>query len=102
MRGLPVPRVLLATLVALSVAGLGALRATHPSRAAAPGVIVFASDRAKAEPGEIFALAPGLAPRSVSRSLAADHGLAVAPVGDRIAFWSSRSGWDQIYLARAD
>jgi hypothetical protein len=38
----------------------------------------------------------------VSRSLAADYGLAVAPVGDLIAFWSERSGADRLYLARSD
>ena len=38
----------------------------------------------------------------VSRSLAPDYGLAVAPVGDQIAFWSDRSGAPRLYLARAD
>src|SRR5664279_1644736 len=73
--------------------------ATH---AASPGLILFASDRDKADPGEIYSLAPGTAPRDVSRSLAADYGLAVAPVGDRIAFWSDRSGAPRVYLARSD
>jgi Tol biopolymer transport system component len=65
-------------------------------------MIVFASDRLKSEPGEIYSLGAGTAPRDVSRSLAWDYGLAVAPAGDRIAFWSGRTGSDQIYLARAD
>ena len=78
-------------------------RATRiSSDAAAPGLIVFASDRAKSNPGEIYSLAPGTAPRSVSRSLAADYALAVAPAGGLIAFWSYRGGADRLYLARAD
>ena len=64
-------------------------------------LIVFASDRAKYNPGEIYSLAPGSAPRDVSRSLAADYGLAVAPRATR-----SRSGAAAaaatVYLARSD
>ena len=86
--------------LALVVAAL-ALRA-RDSHAAPGGTIVFASDRAKYDPGEIYSLAPGEPPRDVSRSLASDYGLAVAPVGDRIAFWSGRSGTDRVYLARSD
>ena len=40
--------------------------------------------------------------RDVSRSLAPDYGLAVAPVGDQIAFWSDRGGSERVYLARGD
>jgi Tol biopolymer transport system component len=65
-------------------------------------MVVFVSDRDKANPGEIYSLAPGGAPLDVSRSLAPDYGLAVAPVGDLIAFWSGRSGRDGVYLARSD
>jgi Tol biopolymer transport system component len=90
---------LLAALVALG--GLLVSRGA-PSHAAAPGVIVFASDRDKSDPGEIYSLAPGSAPRDVSRSEAPDYGLAVAPVGNLIAFWSSRGGTDGMYLARED
>ena len=55
---------------------------------------MFASDRAKFDPGEIYSLALARAPRNVSRSLAGDYGLAVAPTGDQIAFWSGRTGTD--------
>ena len=63
---------------------------------------MFASDRAKFDPGEIYSLALARAPRNVSRSLAGDYGLAVAPTGDQIAFWSGRTGTDRVYLARSD
>jgi Tol biopolymer transport system component len=102
MGRLPWPRALLATLLALSLAGAGAVHGAGSSHASASGLIVFASDRDKANPGEIYSLAPGSAPRDVSRSLADDYGLAVAPVGDLIAFWSGRSGVDRVYLARSD
>src|SRR5258705_6582333 len=98
MGRLPWPRALLATLLALSLAGAGAVHGAGSSHASASGLIVFASDRDKANPGEIYSLAPGSAPRDVSRSLAGDYGLAVAPVGDLIAFWSGRSGVDRVYL----
>jgi Tol biopolymer transport system component len=98
---LPLPRALLATVVVL-VAGAALVLRAGSSHAARAGVIVFASDRDKDEPGEIYSLARATAPRDVSRSLAGDYGLAVAPVGDQIAFWSDRSGSDQIYLARSD
>jgi Tol biopolymer transport system component len=94
--------VLATALVALPVASVGAVLRAGPSHAAAPGMIVFASDRDKFNPGEIYSLALGSAPRDVSRSLAGDYGLAVAPVGDRIAFWSGRTGTDRVYLARSD
>src|SRR6476646_5669586 len=68
----------------------------------AVAVLGFASDRGKYNPGEIYSLAPGVAPLDISHTLATEHGLAVAPVGDQIAFWSSRSGDDEVYLARSD
>jgi Tol biopolymer transport system component len=97
MRRLPLPRAFLPALVVLSVAGAGLVHSAASSRSAGAGMIVFASDRLKSEPGEIYSLAPATAPRDVSRSLAPDYGLAVAPAGDLIAFWSGRTGNDQIY-----
>ena len=47
--------------------------------ASATSEIVFASDRANANPGEIFSLAAGRAPVDVSRSPATDLDAAVAP-----------------------
>jgi Tol biopolymer transport system component len=102
MRRLRSLRVLVAALALVPVMAAGAVLKAGSSRAASPGLIVFASDRAKANPGEIYSLAPGTAPRDVSRSLAGDYGLAVAPVGDLIAFWSARSGTERVYLARGD
>src|SRR5450432_1663118 len=91
------PRVLAVTLMAMCAVSL-----VGPSQAAAPGLIVFASDRDKSDPGEIYSLASGSAPRDVSNSLAAETELAVDPVGNVIAFWSDRSGQGQVYLSRSD
>ena len=102
MRRWPVPRVLLATFVALSAAAAAFAFTMRPSQAAPSGVIVFASDRDKFDPGEIHLLGTGSAPRNVSRSAAGEYGLAVAPVGDAIAFWSGRTGTDRVYVARSD
>ena len=70
-----------------------ALTAAAPaSTAGAPaGEIVFVSPRATANPGEIYELAPGRAPRDISRSPYADVALSVSPVGRAFAFWSNRS-----------
>ena len=102
MRWPPARGVLAATLVAVAVLGVGAALRSGASHAATPGVIVFASDRGKDNPGEIYSLAPGRAPLDISHTLAREHGLAVAPVGDQIAFWSNRGGDDEVYLARSD
>ena len=91
------PRVLAAALLALCAAAV-----VGPSHAAPPGLIVFASDRDKANPGEIYSLAPGRSPNDVSNSLASESDMAVDPVGDLVAFWSDRSGQDRVYLARSD
>jgi Tol biopolymer transport system component len=91
------PRVLAAALLALC-----AIAIVGPSHAAPPGVIVFASDRDKANPGEIYSLTPGRSPSDVSNSLASESDMAVDPVGDLIAFWSDRSGQGRVYLARSD
>ena len=61
--------------------------------------IVFASDRANANPGEIFSLQAGRAPVDVSRSPAIDEDAAVAPNGKRVAFWSNRSGAMRLYVS---
>ncbi len=63
--------------------------------------IVFASSRANANPGEIYALAAGVAPRNVSRSPYADVGLATSPTGRAFAFWSNRSGPWRLMIAPA-
>jgi Tol biopolymer transport system component len=102
MRWPPARGVLAATLVAIAVLGVGSALRAGASYAASPGLIVFASDRGKYNPGEIYSLAPGSAPLDVSHTPAREHGLAVAPVGDQMAFWSSRSGDDEVYLARSD
>jgi Tol biopolymer transport system component/ABC-type branched-subunit amino acid transport system substrate-binding protein len=70
--------------------------------ASAASEIVFASDRASANPGEIFSLAAGRAPVDVSRSPAVDQGAAVAPDGKLVAFWSNRTSAPRLYVARPD
>ncbi len=100
MRRLPLPRALLAALCLLA-AGAGGAQSAGASHAGT-GRIVFASDRGRADPGEIYSLGPGSAPRHVAPSPAAEYGLAVSPAGGRIAFWSGRTGGDDLYLARAD
>ncbi|MDX6596944.1 MAG: hypothetical protein QOE87_831 [Gaiellales bacterium] len=102
MRRLRPVSVLLTLLAAGIATALGSLMWSGSSRASPAGVIVFSSDRDKFDPGEIYSLAPGSVPRNVSRSLAGDYGLAVAPAGDLIAFWSGRTGTDRVYLARSD
>ena len=74
-----------------------------PSHAAAPAGIVFASDRDKADPGELYEISPsGGRPVDVSRSPAADLGAVASPTQDMLAYWSTRSGRDRLYLARLD
>jgi hypothetical protein len=71
-----------AVAVAVALGAAGTPRAPGSSAAGGPvGEITFVSDRATANPGEIFALAPGAAPRNLSRSPFADVGLATSPVG---------------------
>jgi Tol biopolymer transport system component len=63
------------------------------------GQIVFASDRASANPGEIYALRPGAAPRNLSHSAYADVALATSPKGTAFAFWSDRAGPWRLMIA---
>src|ERR1700712_2730358 len=100
MRRLPLPRARLAglSLLAAGAGGAQSAGASHPGT----GRIVFASDRGRADPGEIYSLGAGSAPRHVAPSPAAEDGLAVSPAGGRIAFWSGRTGGDELFLARAD
>ena len=86
----------------MAVLGFGSLLRCGRIARNLAGLIVFASDRGKDNPGEIYSLAPGVAPLDISHTLAPEHGLVVAPVGDQIAFWSGRSGDDELYLARSD
>jgi Tol biopolymer transport system component/ABC-type branched-subunit amino acid transport system substrate-binding protein len=64
--------------------------------------IVFASDRANSNPGEIYVLAAGRTPVDVSNSPAADAGAAVRPDGKLVAFWSDRTGKLRLYVSRPD
>ena len=95
-------RLPLAILLGVAIAGPVAMAETGSSRVGRPETIVFASDREKSNPGEIYSLALDRLPRAISHSLAADYGMAVSPSGDQIAFWSDRTGSDQAYLARSD
>src|SRR5262245_26895288 len=92
--------------LAATAAALAAAVSVAAGGAAAPsaprGQIVFASNRGWAVFGEIYAVAPGGRPRDVSRSQAADSGVAAAPDSRTIAFWSDRDGQFEPYLSRPD
>jgi Tol biopolymer transport system component len=79
-------------LAAVAVASSAASAAGSARAGDAGGQIVFASARANVDPGEIYALAPGKAPRPVFHSPYAEVALATAPKGRALAFWSDRSG----------
>ena len=83
---------------------LGASSAARPPGAPrAAGEIVFVSNRATANPGEIYALAPGAARRNLSHSPYADVALATSPKGRAFAFWSNRAGpWRLMISADGD
>ena len=65
------------------------------------GTIVFVSDRNN-PPGGVEVLAPGRAPRELTKQSYSDTEPAVAPTGRHIAYWSTRSGSWQVYVARPD
>jgi Tol biopolymer transport system component len=69
--------------------------------AAPPGEIVFVSDRASVQPGEIYLLAADAPPRDVSRSPAADRWAATAADG-RIAFWRFTGRTSYLFVASAE
>ena len=83
----------LATALAAVAAASSATPATGSARIGdSGGEIVFASARANVDPGEIYALAAGKAPRPIFHSPYAEIALATAPKGRALAFWSDRSG----------
>lgn len=90
---------LLAGTLGAALVAVGTPPAPASSRAAESGEIVFASDRASANPGEIYALKPGAAPRNLSRSPYADVALATSPKGRAFAFWSDRTGLWRLMIA---
>ena len=82
-------------LLAAALAAASGRRAPRRRRrraCGAAGEIVFVSNRATANPGEIYALAPGAARRNVTHSPYADVALATSPKGRAFAFWSNRAG----------
>ena len=85
------------TAVAIAACAATAGAAQHAGGPA--GEIVFTSERATANPGEIFALVPGKAVRSLSRSPWADAGLATSPQGRAYAYWSNRAGPWRLLIA---
>lgn len=95
-------RALLAAVLVASALHAGAAAASPPHRATTTSEIVFASDRANIDSGEIYTLGAGRAPVDVSLSPAVDKQAALAPDGKRVAFWSHRTGTWQLYLARPD
>jgi Tol biopolymer transport system component len=90
--------VVLVWIAALTVCAAGSSRGS----AGPSGEVVFVSDRATANPGEVYSLAVGAKPRDVTNTPAVETGLALAPHGDRIAYWSNRGGGWQLFVARAD
>ena len=80
-----------------------ALLAALGRGATAPaGEIVFVSDRATANPGEVYALAVGKKPRDVTNTPATETDLAVSPRGGLLAYWSNRSGVWQMFVSHGD
>jgi Tol biopolymer transport system component len=82
-------------LVAAALTAAGGRSAAGPS-----GEIVFASDRATANPGEVYSLALGSKPVDLTNTPESETGLSVAPRGHRIAFWSKRNGRWQLFVAQ--
>jgi Tol biopolymer transport system component len=89
---------LLATALGL-LAAASAGSALASGRVQPVGEIVFATDRATANPGEIYALTPGGAVRNVTHSAYADVALATSPQGRAFAFWSNRTGPWRLMIA---
>jgi TolB protein len=92
----------LVILLGAFVVGVGLVEGELGAVAASGGQIVFVSDRATANDGEVYSLAVGSRPRDVSRSPYSDFLVAAAPQGETIAFWSTRDGAARVFLARAD
>ena len=85
-------RLLLATALAGLVAAATAATGSASERAAPGAAIVFASDRATANPGEIYALTAGRAARNVTHSPYADVALATSPSGQGIRLLEQPGG----------
>ena len=92
-------RLLLATALAGLLAAATGATGSAAERAAPGATIVFASDRATANPGEIYALGAGRAARNVTHSPYADVALATSPRGRAFAFWSNRAGPWRLMIA---
>jgi WD40 repeat protein len=89
--------VVAASALALGAAGV----ATGSTGAEAPaGEIAFASTRATAAPGLLYALAPGASPRLLSPRQYAALGVATAATGRAYAFWSNRTGPFRVVISR--
>ncbi len=85
-------RLLLATALAGLVAAATAVTGSASERAEPGSPIVFASDRATANPGEIYALTAGRAARNVTHSPYADVALATSPSGQGIRLLEQPGG----------
>ena len=97
------PRLVYARRVLFAVMILGFLGGapSDARRSDDGGTIVFVSDRIN-PPGGVEVLALGRTPRELSKLSYSDTEPAIAPTGRRIAYWSSRSGSWQVYVARPD
>ena len=85
-------RLLLATALAGLLAAATAATGSATERAEPGAAIVFASDRATANPGEIYALTAGRAARNVTHSPYADVALATSPSGQGIRLLEQPGG----------
>ena len=84
---------LLVTVAVASALGVaGTAEAPGAGGGPPPGEIVFASNRATATPGALYALAATAAPRALSPRAFTAAGLATSPKGRAYAFWSNRTG----------
>ncbi|HLX31173.1 MAG TPA: hypothetical protein VKR79_00235 [Gaiellaceae bacterium] len=89
--------VVIAAIVAMSVAV-----AAGSGRASAPSRIVFTADRAPSLSGEIYRLDPNGERVDLSSSPFQDSGPVVSPDGERVAFFSDRSGMSSVWEVGID
>src|SRR4051794_1264445 len=95
-------RALLTVATSALALGASAIATGSTGAAAPPGEIAFASTRATAAPGLLYALAPGASPRLLSPRQYAALGVATAPTGRAYAFWSNRAGPFRLLVSRGD
>ena len=91
---------LVTALAAALAASSGTPAPGSARRVAGSGEIVFVSSRDPDTAGQIYALAPGRAPRDLFRAPGGELELATSPTGSAYAFWSSHAGRMQLMVSR--